>query len=596
MNTEIASRLTALRKEMVNAGVDACIVPQADPHMSEYLASHWQARRWFSGFTGSAGDLVVTADKAYLWTDSRYFLQAADQLKGTEIQLMKDGMPGTPSIDNFLAETLAKGAKVGIDGMLFSVVRAEGLRAILEPHGITLDSGFAPFDKIWEGRPELPDAKIFIHDEKYAGRSASEKISDILAKLPAEQASSQFISALDEIAWTLNVRCMDVTYNPVATAFLYVAPEGGSVLFVDPVKLTDEVEAYLKKQGVVTKPYNDVMASLASLPADARVLIEPARTVEAIRNALGGRAVYGASPVAEMKACKNPTQIAGIKAAMVRDGVALVRSFMELERRVAAEDGITEMDVADILRDNRSKQPLFFDESFGTIAGYGGHGAIVHYEADRESNSTLHASGLLLVDSGAQYLDGTTDITRTIALGEPTEDERFDFTLVMKGHIAMASMVFPEGTNGAQIDVVARQFLWKNGLSYLHGTGHGVGHFLNVHEGPQKVALNLSAFPFKPGMLTSNEPGLYRTGVHGIRCENLVLCVPAMKTEFGQFYGFETVTLFPFDLRLFDTSIMTDNEIDWVNRYHETVRAALMPELSDDEKEWLDIKTKKLTR
>lgn len=596
MNTEIASRLSSLRKEMSNAGVDACIVPQADPHMSEYLASHWQARRWLSGFTGSAGDLVVTAEKAYLWTDSRYFLQAADQLKGTEIELMKDGLSGTPSIDEFLSSGVHRGGKVGIDGMLFSVLRTQRLRADLEAHGITLVTDFTPMDKIWTGRPALPDTKIFVHDVKYAGCSAADKIADVLAQLPAEQASSQFVSALDEIAWTLNIRCKDVTYNPVATAFLYLAPKGGSVLFIDPVKLDSDTVAYLASQGVSTRHYNEVMDFLKILPADARVLVEPGRTAEAVRVALGERAVYGLSPVSAMKACKNPIQISGIKAAMLRDGVALVKSFMEIEKRVAAADGISEMDVAEILRRYRSHQPLFFDESFGTIAGYGPHGAIVHYEADEASNSTLFASGLLLVDSGAQYLDGTTDITRTVALGTPTPDERRDFTLVMKGHIAMANMVFPEGTNGAQIDVVARQFLWKNGLSYLHGTGHGVGHFLNVHEGPQKVALNLSSYPLCPGMLTSNEPGLYRTGVHGIRCENLVLCVPVVETEFGKFYGFETVTMFPFDLKLFDTSLMTDDEIAWVNTYHDKVRNALMPELDDEEKAWLDEKTKSLFR
>ena len=581
---------------MSKAGVDACIVPQADPHMSEYLASHWQARRWFSGFKGSAGDLVVTADKACLWTDSRYFLQAAAQLDGTEIELMKDGLTGTPSIEAFLVGSLAAGSTVGVDGMLFSVVSAEKLRASLELHGIRLATDFNPYDTIWTDRPALPDEKIFVHDEKYAGRSAADKIADILAELPAQQASSQFISALDEIAWTLNIRCKDVTYNPVATSFLYIAPQGASVLFVNPAKLTDSLVTYLAGQGVKTMDYDRVMDCLSSLPADARVLIEPGRTAEGVRVALGARAVCGASPVAAMKACKNSVQIAGIKAAMRRDGVALIDSFMEIERRVAADDGITEMDVAEILRRNRSRQELFFDESFGTIAGYRAHGAIVHYEADSESNSTLHPQGLLLVDSGAQYLDGTTDITRTVALGEPTALERRDFTLVMKGHIAMAGMIFPEGTNGAQIDVIARQFLWKNGLSYLHGTGHGVGHFLNVHEGPQKVALNLSAFPFRPGMLTSNEPGLYRTDVHGIRCENLVLCVEAMQTEFGKFYGFETVTLFPFDLRLFDTSIMTDCEIEWVNAYHRTVRDQLMPLLDDRQKAWLEAKTQTLVR
>ncbi|MDE5594103.1 MAG: aminopeptidase P family N-terminal domain-containing protein, partial [Muribaculaceae bacterium] len=342
MKNVIAQRLSALRAEMKKAGVDAAIIPQADPHMSEYLASHWQARRWFSGFTGSAGDLVVTADAAFLWTDSRYFLQAAAQLEGTDIELMKDGLPSTPSIEKFLCSTLKAGQTVGIDGMMFSVVRAEALRAALETHNISLATGFDPIDVVWNDRPALPDAKIFVHDAKYAGRDASQKIADILAALPSLQASSQFISALDEIAWTLNIRSNDVTYNPVATSFLYIAPNNASVLFVDPAKLTSEVEAYLKSQGVETKPYTEAMAFLSSLPADARVLIEPDRTAEGVKVALGGRYVYGASPVAEMKACKNAVQIAGIKEAMRRDGVALVHSFMEIEQRVAADDGITE--------------------------------------------------------------------------------------------------------------------------------------------------------------------------------------------------------------------------------------------------------------
>ncbi|MDE6369031.1 MAG: aminopeptidase P family N-terminal domain-containing protein, partial [Muribaculaceae bacterium] len=387
-------------------------------------------------------------------------------------------LPSTPSLKAFLCSTLSAGQLVGINGMMFSTVSAGALRAALEIHSIKLTADFDPIDTIWTDRPTLPDAKIFVHDVKYAGVDARTKIADIIAALPAQQASSQFVSALDEIAWTLNIRSNDVTYNPVATSFLYIAPADGSVLFVDSAKLTDEVTAYLSEQGVSVKPYTEVMQYIKSLPEDARVLIEPDRTAEAIDLALGQRSVHGASPIAEMKACKTPVQIAGIKNAMRRDGVALVHSFMEIEERVAHDDGITELDVADILRRNRAAQDLFFDESFGTIAGYEGHGAIVHYEADGESASTLHPTGLLLIDSGAQYLDGTTDITRTIALGTPTAQERRDFTLVMKGHIAMAKMIFPEGTNCAQIDVIARQYLWKNGLSYLHGTGHGVGNFL----------------------------------------------------------------------------------------------------------------------
>ncbi len=590
MKENIPARLDALRAEMKKSGIDAAIIPQADAHMSEYLASYWQARRWLSGFTGSAGDLVVTADKALLWTDSRYFLQAAAQLEGTGIELMKDGLETTPTIAGWLCAALAKGMTVGVDGLLFSVTQAESLRATLGLHSIAMKTDFRPLDAIWTDRPALPDCKIFVHDIKFAGRSAADKIADVLAETADQQADAIFISALDEIAWTLNIRSRDVTYNPVVTSFLYISP-AGSTLYVDPSKLTDEVVAYLKSQNVAVAPYADALSALAALPEDVRVLIEPGRTAEAIRVALGGRAVLGVSPVAIMKSCKNAVQIAGIKDAMLRDGVALVHSFMEIERRVAAGDKLMETEVAEILRKYRSRGEHYFDESFGTIAGYGPHGAIVHYEADAESDAQIHDSNLLLVDSGAQYLDGTTDITRTVCLGTPTADERRDFTLVMKGHIAMAQMIFPSGTCGAQIDVIARQYLWKEGLSYLHGTGHGVGHFLNVHEGPQKVALNLSAVPFRPGMLTSNEPGIYREGVHGIRCENLVLCVPAMETEFGRFLKFETVTLFPFDRKLFDLSLMNENEIAWLNAYHERVYKALAPALDAEAQAWLKERT-----
>lgn len=590
MKQNIPARLDALRAEMKKSGIDAAIIPQADAHMSEYLASYWQARRWLSGFTGSAGDLVVTADKALLWTDSRYFLQAAAQLEGTGIELMKDGLETTPTIAGWLCSNLSKDANVGVDGLLFSVTQAESLRTTLGLHSIAMKTDFRPLDAIWTDRPALPDCKIFVHDIKFAGRSAADKIADVLAETAGQQADAIFISALDEIAWTLNIRSRDVTYNPVVTSFLYISP-AGSTLYVDPSKLTDEVVAYLKSQNVSVAPYTDALPALSALPEDVRVLIEPGRTAEAVRVALGGRAVLGVSPVAIMKSCKNAVQIAGIKDAMLRDGVALVHSFMEIERRVAAGDKLMETEVAEILRKYRSRGEHYFDESFGTIAGYGPHGAIVHYEADAESDAQIHASNLLLVDSGAQYLDGTTDITRTVCLGTPTADERRDFTLVMKGHIAMAQMIFPSGTCGAQIDVIARQYLWKEGLSYLHGTGHGVGHFLNVHEGPQRVALNISAVPFRPGMLTSNEPGLYREGVHGIRCENLVLCVPAMETEFGRFLKFETVTLFPFDRKLFDLNLMNDNEIAWLNAYHERVYKTLAPALDAEAQAWLKERT-----
>lgn len=593
MKQKIEERLAALRVHMAANGISAVIIPQTDSHQSEYIADHWKVREYFSGFNGSAGTLVVTADKALLWVDSRYFLQGAQQLQGTETILMKEGLDETPSIEEWLSANLAPGSVTGIDGMVYSATAAEALRAALAPHGIGVVTDFDPA-AVWEGRPALPQCKVFVHDIKYAGRDARTKIEAVLAQARKAMAGAAFISALDEIAWILNLRSRDVEYNPVMTAFLYLSADG-STLFVDPAKLTDEVNAYLASQGVSTMPYDAAKSFVEALPADTAVLIEPARNAVALVDAVGPRAVMAPSPVAIPKAVKNDTQIAGVRAAMARDGVALVRSFMEIEDRVAKGLPLTELGVCEILLKNRSAQPLFFDESFGTIAGYGPHGAIVHYEPTAESDAAVVTGNLLLVDSGAQYLDGTTDITRTICLGEPTAQQRTDFTLVMKGHIALGTAVFPTGTTGTQLDVLARQFLWKNGLSYLHGTGHGVGHFLNVHEGPQRIHLGMFPTPMMPGMITSNEPGLYRENVHGIRCENLVLTVPAMETEFGRFLRFETLTLFPFDLRLFDKSLMTADEIAWVNAYHARVREVLTPMLDTDaEKAWLQAKTEAL--
>ncbi len=411
-----------------------------------------------------------------------------------------------------------------------------------------------------------------------------------LAEATEQGATSIFIPALDEIAWVLNIRSRDVNCNPVATSFLYLSP-AGSTLFIKEEKIDAATRAYLADNGVAVAPYASAYEFLAQLPDNARVLIEAIRTSGRTLDTLGQRAVVGASPVPLMKATKNSTQIAGIRHSMEIDGAALVGAFMEIERMMHSGETLTEMAVSDILTRFRSQQPGYFDESFETIAGYGPHGAIVHYSATPESSSTIEPHGLLLIDSGAQYLTGTTDITRTIALGTPTPQERHDFTLVMKGHIALATAIFPEGTRGGQLDALARQFLWKEGLSYLHGTGHGVGHFLNVHEGPQSIRLNDVPATLVPGMLTSNEPGLYRTGIHGIRCENLVLTTEAFATDFGRFYRFETMTLFPFDRNLFDTAIMTPEEINWVNGYHNEVYNRLLPLLTPEQAEWLRTKT-----
>ncbi|MBD5233896.1 MAG: aminopeptidase P family protein [Bacteroidales bacterium] len=587
----IQGRITEFRGLMAERGIDAAIVPQADPHQGEYLAPHWQVRRWLSGFTGSAGDLVVCAESAALWTDSRYFLQAANQLEGSGIELMKDGLPDTPDIATYLCNVLPKGSTVGIDGMLFTREAADRLGAALASAGIKLVTTFDVIDRIWLDRPSLPSDPVYVHETKYAGEEARDKIAKILADAHSKGADAVFLSTLDDIAWTLNIRSNDVRHTPVATAFLYLS-DGENTLLIDPAKLNDETRAYLASQGVKTADYADVKTFLGALAPAEKVLVDAGHTALELLALLGERAIEGGiSAAARLKSVKNEIQLAGVRNAMLRDGVAMVRSLMEIERRVKEGVPTTELDVDSILHYYRSMGEGFTDASFGTIAGYGAHGAIVHYEATEASCATLNPNGLLLIDSGAQYLDGTTDITRTICLGTATDDERTDFTLVMKGHIALAQAIFPAGTRGAQLDALARQFLWKKGLSYLHGTGHGVGHFLSVHEGPHSIRLNYVDAPLLPGSITSNEPGLYRENIHGIRCENLVLCRHEMTTEFGEFLSFETLTLCPFDRSLFDTSIMTAEEIEWVNNYHATVRERLSPMLNDSERAWLEAHT-----
>ncbi len=590
MNETIIRRINALRDKMRAANVKATIIPHSDPHQSEYMSPHWHQREFFSGFNGSAGTLVVTLDDALLWTDSRYFLQAAEQLDGTGIKLMKDGLPDTPSINNYLVSVLHAPATVGIDALMFSISAMNRLKNDLDKAGLGLMTDFHPADGIWLDRPELPSDKAFIHETNHNGEDAATKIARMMAEVKQAGADSIFISTLDEIAWLLNLRGKDVKYNPVVTSFLYLADKG-SVLFVEDVKISDGVRGYLANLGIGIRPYREAIEFLASLPANAKVLIDPASSAAIIPVKLADKMVEGTSPIKHAKALRNDAQIAGLREAMIRDGIALVYSFMEIERLLSTDEKVTELTVCRILTEFRSKQPKYFDDSFGTIAGYKEHGAIVHYEPDEKSDATIHTNGLLLVDSGAQYLDGTTDITRTISLGNPTPEERRDFTLVLMGHIDLALAVFPEGTRGAQLDVLARQYLWKNGKTFLHGTGHGVGHFLNVHEGPQSIRLQENPVALEPGMLTSNEPGVYVTGKYGIRSENLILTVPAFSTPDGNFLKFETMTLFPFDITLIDSTIMNSDQIKWLNDYHKRVYDTLSPHLGTNAARWLARKT-----
>ena len=586
MNSTINNRIAALRAHIAQEQIQAFIIPSTDPHLSEYVAPHWQSREWISGFTGSAGTVVVTAKDAGLWTDSRYFLQAARQLEGTCITLYKEMLPETPNIPEFLSAHLQEGDCVGIDGKMFSAEEVEHLQKELKKSGICIKSIADPMQLLWTDRPAMPLAPAFVYDTKYAGMSFTEKLPAVRQAMEATGADSLLLSALDEIAWLLNIRGNDVHCNPVVVSYLLIEKDKVNY-FVQPQKVTPELAEYFSANGISVHPYEEIGDYLNSFNAHS-ILMNPAKTNYAIYSAIrpGCLIINGASPVALLKAIRNKQEIAGIHAAMQRDGVALVKFLKWLDEAVPAGKE-TEISVDKKLHTFRAAQPLDMGESFDTIAGYKEHGAIVHYEATPETDVTLKPEGFLLLDSGAQYLDGTTDITRTIALGPLTEEEKTDYTLILKGHIALAMAVFPEGTRGAQLDVLARMPIWKERMNYLHGTGHGVGHFLNVHEGPQSIRMNENPIALQPGMVTSNEPGVYKAGSHGIRTENLVLTVPAGEGMFGKYLKFETLTLCPICRKGIIKELLTAEEIGWLNDYHRTVYEKLSPDLNNDEKEWL---------
>lgn len=593
MSKSTLKNLEALRDEMRRVKVSAVIIPGTDYHQSEYISDHWKFRDWVTGFTGSNGTAVVTLDNAGLWTDSRYFLQAAQQLEDSGVDLHKEDIPGEATITEWLAEQLGEDDVLAVDGRLFSIVKANALEEFCGRNGFRFAADFAVADRVWTDRPERPLAKAFVHDDAYAGESASSKIERVMAEVEKMGADAVFIPALDEIAWTLNLRGEDVAFTPVVISYLYLSDKE-NVLFIDSAKVDDAVKAHLKEAGVKIKGYDDVEDYLGKVSVNTTVLLDPNIVSDTLARALECYKVYGKSPVSLLKAIKNDVQIAGTRKAMERDGAALVRLFKWLEENVASGN-YNECDVWEMGKKFRAASDLYRGDSFGMIAGYKEHGAIVHYSATEESASTLHADGLLLVDSGGQYLDGTTDITRTVTLGNPTADEIHDYTLVLKGHLAIARAQFPVGTRGSQLDALARIYQWEEGKTYLHGTGHGVGHFLGVHEGPQNIRLNENPATLQPGMITSDEPGIYKAGRYGIRTENLVLCVPgAHSEEFGDFLKFETLTLFPYDARLIDLSMLSAKEIAQVNDYHAMVRERLTPYLNAEEAAWLADKTKTL--
>lgn len=597
-NEIILRRLTDLREVMRREKLDAFIFPSTDPHNSEYTPDRWKGREWISGFNGSAGTAVVTMDKAALWTDSRYFLAAEEQLKGTTYQLMKLKVKGTPTIADWLATELEdKNAQVGLDGMCNNVQSVESLISELRHNGgITVRTNFDPLDEIWKDRPSIPSDKIKIHPLEYAGEETKSKIERIRKSLRNLHADGMLVSALDDIAWILNMRGTDVHCNPVFVAYLLISSDS-TTLYINKEKVTLQAEVYLASQDVKIKPYDDIANGLRDY-FEYNILLDPVETSYTLYNIANSDAkahvkeiVRHTSPVPAMKAIKNKTEIAGYHSAMLKDGIAMVKFLMWLKPAVE-KGGQTEISIDKKLTSLRAAQPLFRDISFDTIAGYNAHGAIVHYEATPETDIPVKPEGLLLLDSGAQYEDGTTDITRTIALGGITEEMRHVYTLVLKGHIQLELAKFPDGASGTQIDALAREAMWRDGMNFLHGTGHGVGSYLNVHEGPHQIRMEYMPAPLHAGMTVTDEPGLYLAGKFGVRTENTLLIKEYKSTEFGDFLQMEPLTLCPIDTTPIDKSMLLPEEIEWLNDYHKHVFEVLSPQLNDDEREWLKENTK----
>ena len=585
MKMTVNQRIEALREVMKREHLAAFIFPSTDPHQGEYVPDHWKGREFISGFNGSAGTAVVTLTSAALWTDSRYFIAAEEQLRGTEFLLMKLKVAGTPTIADWIGKECGAGAEVAVDGMVNSASFVKELIADLRQQGgITLRTNLDPLAQIWKDRPAIPENTVEIYPLKYAGERCCEKISRIRKALRDAHADGMLMSALDDIAWTLNLRGTDVHCNPVFVSYLLISSRDVT-LYINKVKLTPEVEAYLKVEGVGVAAYEDVAKGLKDY-FEYNILLDPDEVNYTLYKQVSREIVEAESPVKRMKTIKNPTEIAGFRSAMLKDGIAMVKFLRWLKPAVEA-GGQTEITVSDKLESLRAEQPLYRDISFDTIAGYQAHGAIVHYEATPDTDVPLKPEGFLLLDSGAQYLDGTTDITRTIALGPLTEEQKRIYTLVLKGHIQIELCKFPAGASGTQIDILARQALWREGLNYLHGTGHGVGTYLNVHEGPHQIRMEYKPAPFVAGMTVTDEPGIYLEGKFGVRIENTLLVTPYKETQFGQFLQFESLTLCPIDTTPIIRELLLDEEIAWLNQYHQHVLATLSPHLDDEETAWL---------
>lgn len=596
---EINQRLEKLREVMRREHLSAFIFPSTDAHQSEYVADHWQGRAWISGFNGSAGTAVVTMRSAALWTDSRYFIAAEEQLRGTEFQLMKLKVEGTPTISDWIASELSQNEdecrEVGLDGMVNSYNDTMALISDLrKAGGITVRTNFDPLEQIWMNRPAIPENPVEIQSLNFAGETVDDKIQRIRKALREHHADGILVSALDDIAWTLNLRGTDVHCNPVFVSYLLISSDQVS-LFVNPKKISSEVKAYLDEHGISLFDYNQVEEGLESY-ADYNILLDGDETSFCLWKSVKCQEIIAAkSPIPVMKAVKNATEIECYHRAMLRDGVAMVKFLKWLKPAVEA-GGQTEMSIDKKLTSLRAEQNLFRDISFDTIAGYQAHGAIVHYEATPETDAPLLPEGLILIDSGAQYQDGTTDITRTIALGPVTEEMKHIYTLVLKGHIQLELAKFPDGASGTQIDALSRECMWREGYNFLHGTGHGVGSYLNVHEGPHQIRMEWKPTPLRAGMTVTDEPGLYLKGKFGVRIENTLLIKDFVETTFGKFLQMESLTLCPIDTAPIDVDMLLLEEVEWLNAYHREVFEKLSPYLEDEEVGWLAEATKPLVK
>jgi Xaa-Pro aminopeptidase len=582
----INQRLDELREVMRREHLSAFIFPSTDPHQGEYVPDHWKGREFISGFNGSAGTAVVTMTSSALWTDSRYFLAAAEQLKGTEFQLMKEKIEGTPTIAEWIGKECGAGAEVALDGMVNATNSVRELIADLRKQGgITLRTNLDPLAQIWQDRPPIPKNPVEIYPLTYAGEAASVKIGLIRQALRKLHADGMLMATLDDIAWTLNLRGTDVHCNPLFVSYLLIS-SSAVTLYINKEKLTPEVMDYLKGEGVGVDAYENVQKGLKGY-FEYNILLDPNEVNYTLFKAVTREVIEAESPVKRMKAVKNDTEIVGFKQAMLKDGIAMVKFLYWLEKQLAEGEMLTECSVAEKLTSLRAEQTLFRGISFDTIAGYEAHGAIVHYEATAETDIPLKPEGFLLLDSGAQYLDGTTDITRTIALGPVTEEQKKVYTLVLKGHIQIELCKFPSGASGTQIDILARESMWREGMNYLHGTGHGVGSYLNVHEGPHQIRMEWKPTPLVAGMTVTDEPGIYLAGKFGVRIENTLLITPYMETEFGKFLQFESLTLCPIDKKPIIKEMLLPEEIEWLNDYHQRVFEVLSSRLDEGEMEWL---------